>query len=89
MDPLLKQHSGQSFSYSEEANSESKNKKYKAEILRENPETLKADFTVINRRETKADLLFYTEHPDVCHSTLLADNKHFKMCGNKTLRQLY
>ena len=44
---------------------------------------------MINGRETKADLLFYTEHPDVWHSTLRTDNKHFKMCGNKTMRQLY
>lgn len=76
-------------SYPKEANSESKKKKYKAELLRKHPETLRADFTLLHGKILKSDLVFYTEHPDFWHTTLLAEQKELKMCGNKTIRQLY
>ncbi|KAJ8348988.1 hypothetical protein SKAU_G00275770 [Synaphobranchus kaupii] len=73
-----------SFAYPAEVTSETGRKKYKQKILREFPETLKADIFILNDKETKADLLFYTEHPNAWHTALCLANKQLKMAAPRT-----
>ena len=76
-------------SYPDSANSETARKKYKAKTLRDFPEALKADFMVLNDREIKADLLFYTDDPNAWDTAFRSAMTDLKMAGNKTMRQLY
>ncbi|XP_041939849.1 flocculation protein FLO11-like [Alosa sapidissima] len=76
-------------SYPATVNSETQRKKYKEQLLRDSPETLVTDFMVLNGKETKVDLVFFTSHPEAWHQTLSSYNKAFKMAGNKAMRQLY
>ncbi|KAI7811058.1 hypothetical protein IRJ41_009861 [Triplophysa rosa] len=75
--------------YPDDITSETAKKKFKTKLIKESPETLKADFMQINDRTIKADLLFYTDHPNAWHSALCSAYKDFNMCGNKAMRQLY
>lgn len=68
---------GQRFSalaicYPNDIITENGRKKYKAKILWDFPETLRAEFTILNDNIIKADLLFYTEHPNAWHTALLS-----------------
>lgn len=77
------------FAYPADVTSETGRKKHKHKVMREFPETLKADLCVLNDKVIKADLLFYTEHPNAWHTALCSANKQLKMAGNKAMRQLY
>ncbi|KAJ8360504.1 hypothetical protein SKAU_G00170290 [Synaphobranchus kaupii] len=76
-------------SYPDNGSSDTARKKYKAKLLRDFPETLRADFMIFKDEERKTDLLFYTEHPNDWHTALSSAIKDLKMAGNKAMRQLF
>lgn len=65
--------------------SETQKKKLRAQLLKECPETLRTDFTHLNNKRVKSDLLFYRENPEAWHSALRKAYKNLKMSGNKVM----
>ena len=75
--------------YPEDLTNEAEKKKYRSKLLKDHPETLKADFKRQGDRAVITDLLFFTEHPEAWHATLREQYDDLKMIGNKSIRQLY
>lgn len=61
--------------YLDDITTESAQKNIKLKFLGDFPETLSADFSTLNYKIIKADLLFYTKHPNAWHSAHLSANK--------------
>lgn len=67
--------SSPAITYCDDVISNSARKKYKTKLIRESPDTLRADLMHTNERKIKADLVFYTEHPSAWHSALCSTFK--------------
>ena len=63
-------------------------KAYKHRFLKENPETLTADYTLTEHKQVLTNLLLHTEHPDSWHRALCARYQRHKKRGICSGRQI-
>lgn len=74
--------------YPDSVKSASAKKEFKHKMLRENPETLTADFSQIGDRCIPTNLLLYTEYTEAWHSAICKHYRHFKKNGICNGRQI-
>lgn len=68
------------FQYPGELNAKAK-KAFKLKVLRDNPETLKADFALEGNNKTMTNFIFFTHNPKAWHTAVCQSYKYTKRSG--------
>ncbi|MGH0141572.1 UNVERIFIED_CONTAM: hypothetical protein FKN15_026301 [Acipenser sinensis] len=74
--------------YSEEVRFAQAKRQHKNKALRQSPETLIADYTVLGECRVKSNLLFYTQHPTAWHTALCKTYPCIRKRGSSPTQQL-